>query len=109
MKVARNGFLTFGEEDGIYSSLPLSSRRGRAFSLWQCPRQQKNHRVRSGSWSTLTQMLSCTDQPGHYDGERLFGAHAECTDWRGYQLERQTFRHQMRTGEWWIDSTYSPE
>jgi len=110
MKVARNGFLTFGEEDGINSVFSLfESGAGELYAYGYVLGNRKATVFEGGKLDTLNpDAVLYKFSLGHYDGERFTWLIPNALRGVDISWSDKPFVIQMRTGEWWIDKYIFP-
>lgn len=104
MKLARNGFLTFGEQDGIYSvNWLFESAAGELYAYGHVLGDQKASVFDGGKLDILnpgseTYWFSL----GRFDGERFTWLMPAAMRGANISWSDKPFVTQARTGEWWI-------
>ncbi len=110
MKLARNGFLTFGEQDGIFSVKSVfESAAGELYAYGYVLGDRKASVFEGGKLDILNpgaaqNWLSL----GRFDGERFTWLQPNAIKGEDVSWSDKPFVIQARTGEWWIGENLFP-
>jgi ligand-binding sensor domain-containing protein/signal transduction histidine kinase len=110
MKIARNGFLTFGEQDGIYSVNSLfESAAGEIYAYGHILGDEKASVFDGGRVDILNPVtVRYWFSLGRFDGERFTWLMPNAMRGANISWSDKPFALQARTGEWWIGTFLFP-
>ncbi|HEX6463296.1 MAG TPA: two-component regulator propeller domain-containing protein, partial [Vicinamibacterales bacterium] len=104
MKLARNGFVTFGESDGIVTATPLFEVASREMYFGGYPiGDERAKRSNAGTSEPLA-----ADPPqysfsiGRFDGQRFTWVRPRATEGQNISWSDKRFVTRTRAGDWWI-------